>query len=260
MKSVCYFVAICISCIIFSCNPFKADHPQADMADPYATNLNAKNITAYADSIDQNLAHYTKITSLVYLLGDLSFYVEKFTNNNETILLVEHVFNSGNNKSIKRYYFKSDSLILQKTNTEVANEDGKIYKDLLTYLRSNTIFKIENRTATSLATLKSIPFIDVPLSQNTTADQSLLKEVTSLNEVVNGTDKFDMVFENITTYPDSRYIMLKSKIQNSYMASILVKEKDAFIDSLLNDPINFKDQKLNLKWEIQDHEAVYVTR
>ena len=80
----------------------------------------------------------------------------------------------------------------------------------------------------------------------------------TLNEVLEGKDKFEMVFDNITTYPDSRYIILKSKIQNSYSASILVKQRDQFIDSLLNDPIDFKAEKLNIKWIIEDREAVYV--
>lgn len=257
MKSVWYLLIICS---IFSCNPFKPDHPQAEMSDPHATSLTAENISKYAESVDQQMPNYTKSTSLVYLLGDVTFYVERFMLNNQTVLLVENAFNGGNSKSIKKYYFKNDSLVLQATSSEITNDEGKIFKNVRTYVRSNTIFKIENRTASALATLQSLPFIDVPLSQNTTADQTMLNEVATLHQVVNGTDKFDMVFENITTYPDARYIMLKSKIQNSYMASILVKEKDALIDSLLNDPINFKDQKLNLVWVIQDHEAVYVPR
>jgi hypothetical protein len=260
MKSVCFYVIIGAFCMISACNQFKSDHPQSEISDPYATDLNAKNIFSYADSIDLNTLKFDHTFSLVYLLGDLSFYVEKFSSNNKTILLVEHAFNGANSKSLKKYYFKNDSLILEKVNAELANDEGTIFKDTRTFLRSNTVFKTENRTASSRATLHSLPFIDVPLSQQSTSDQSYLKSVSALNDVLNGNDKFNMVFENITTYPDSRYIILKSKVQNSYMASILVQEKDKFIDSLLNDPINFKDQKLNIKWEIKDHEAVYVAR
>lgn len=260
MKSVYFSVLIGAFCVLLSCNQFKSDHPQVNLTDEYATNLTAKSITLYTDSIDKNAPTLSKSTSLVYLLGDFSFYVEKYSINNKTVLMAEHAFNGGNSKSLKRYYFKNDSLILEKINSELGNEEGTVFKDTKTYLRSNTVFKIENRTASSLSTLNSMPYIDVPLSQNNIPDQSYLSNVNSLDEVINGTNKFDMVFENITTYPDSRYIILKSKDQNSYIASILVQEKDAFIDSLLNDPINFKDQKLNINWVIKDHEAVYVPR
>jgi hypothetical protein len=260
MKSVYFSVLIGAFCILLSCNQFKSDHPQADLTDQHATDLTAKSIAQYADSIDKNSSGFLKTTSLVYLLGDLSFYVEKLSSNDRTILLIEHVFNGGNSKSLKKYYFKNDSLILEKVNAEIDNEEGTVFKDSRTYLRSNTVFKIENRTASSHSTLSAMPFVDVPLSQNPIPDQNYLSDVNSLHEVINGTNKFDMVFDNITTYPDSRYIILKSKIPNSYIASIVVQEKDELIDSLLNDPINFKDQKLNIQWVIKDHEAVYVPR
>ena len=260
MKSVYFLMIIGLFSTVTGCNPFKSDHPQAEIADPYDTDLNAKTILQYTATIDKNITNYTKKSSLVYLLGDLSFFVEKFTQNGQTVLLVEHSFSGGSNKSLKSYYFRNDSVVLEKNDSELANEGGKTYKNIRTFFRNNTIFKIENRTATSVATINSLPYIDLPLSQNTTADQTHLSNVTALNDVVDGKDKFDMVFENITTYPDSRYILLRSKIQNSYMASILVQDRDPFIDSLLNDPINFKDQKLNISWIIKDHEAVYVPK
>jgi hypothetical protein len=258
MKSVYFLILAGFFSTIWGCNPFKSDHPQAAISTEHNTNLTAKNILQYADSIDQKIQRLTKTSSLVYLLGEQSFYVEKYTDNGTPILLVEHTANAGNNKSLKHYYFKNDSLVLERSSTETGNADGKIFKNVRTFLRSNTVFKQENRTAASLSAINSLPYIDVPLSQNATADQTYLSNVSSLNDVVDGKDKFEMVFENITTYPDSRYIILRSKIQNSYMASILVREKDPFIDSLLNDPIDFKDQKLNLNWEIKDHEAIYV--
>ncbi|MBC7617010.1 MAG: hypothetical protein H7202_13165, partial [Pedobacter sp.] len=98
----------------------------------------------------------------------------------------------------------------------------------------------------------------IPLSENTNPDKSYLDNVSSLRNILNGADKFDMVFESIRTYPDSRFITLRSKEPNSYTASILVKERDAYIDSLLNYPILFKDKKLNFKWEVVDREAVYI--
>ncbi len=259
MKSVCFFVLLCVFCTITGCN-LKSDHPQSEVTDQYATDLNAKKIIQYADSIDKNLTQLVKKTSLVYLLGDLSFYVEKYSQNDLPILIIEHAFNGASNKNIKKYYFRNDSLILENIKAETANDGATLFKDTRTFLRNNTVFKRENRTASSAPSINALPFIDIPLSQTPTSDHSYMESVSTLNDVLNGADKFDMVFDNITTYPDSRYIILRSKIQNNYIASILVTDKDALIDSLLNDPIDFKDQKLNINWLVKDHEAIYVPR
>ncbi len=258
MKSVYFLILIAVFSTLFGCNKFKADHPQAEMSAEYATDLNAKTIINYADSIDKTLSHYTKTTSLVYMLGDLSFYVEKYGEADHPILLIEHAFNGGISNSLKKYYFKNDSLILENVKNELANDDGSIFKNSRTFLRSNTIFKKENKTATASTEINSMPFLDVPLSTDKTTDKALLDKVKTLNDVLDRNDRFDVVFESITTFPDSRYIVMRSKIQNSYSASILVQEKDAFIDSLLNDPMTFKDEKLKLNWVIKDREAIYV--
>jgi hypothetical protein len=259
MKSVYFFVLMGVFGTLLGCN-LKSDHPQSEITDQYATDLTAKTIVQYADSIDKVLPKLSKQSSLVYLLGDLSFYVEKYSSNGIPILIVEYAYNGASSKSLKKYYFRNDSLILESVKIEPANDDGTVFKNTRTFLRSNTVFKLENRTASSAASINSLPYIDVPLSKNPTPDQSFLENINSLNDVLNGKDKFDMVFDNITTYPDSRYIILRSKFQNSYSASILVNDKDQFIDSLLNDPINFKNQKLNINWIVKDHEAVYVPR
>jgi hypothetical protein len=258
MKLYTFLILIACFSVITSCNKFKSDHPQAEITDQYSTDLTSKSILNYADSIDKNLPRFTKTTSLVYMLGDLSFYVEKYSEFDKPILLVEHAFNGGVSNSLKKYYFKNDSLILENVQNQLANDDGSIFKDTRTYLRSNTVFKMENRTASAGAEITALPFNNVALSANKTADKTLLDKVKTLNDVINRNDRFDVVFESITTFPDARYIVLRSKIHNSYSASVLVQEKDAFIDSLLNDPMIFKEEQLNFKWIIKDKEAVYV--
>ncbi|MEJ5993436.1 hypothetical protein WG904_03320 [Pedobacter sp. Du54] len=240
---------------LVGCNRFKADHPQANLSDENkTTDLTAQSILVFKDSIDKNLSQFDKKQSLVFMLGDLSFYVEQYGDS----LFVEHAYNGAESNSIKRYYFRNDSLILYQTGNELVNEDGVVFKEERTYLRNHTVFRKDGRTATSAAALKSLPYIDISLSENADPDKSYLDNVNSLKSVLNGVDKFDMVFESIRTYPDSRYITLRSKEPNSYTASILVKERDNFIDSLLNYPILFKDKKLNFNWEVVDREAVYV--
>lgn len=255
MKMSTFLSMTVILTAIVGCNQFKADHPQAKLSDQNkTTDLTANSVLQYTDSIDKNLHQFSKSQSLVYMLGDLSFYVEKYG----TTLFIERAYNGAESNSLKKYYFRNDSLVLFKTSQELANEDGTVFKDERVYLRNHTVFKKDGRTAVSASALKSLPFIDIPLTENVSPDKVYLNNVEVLQNVLNGTDKFDMIFESIRTYPDSRYITLRNKEQNGYTASVLVKERDAFIDSLLNYPMLFKDTKLNLKWEVVDREAVYV--
>ncbi len=255
MKTYTFLLFGLIFTTLISCNQFKANHPQANLSDENkTTDLTAQSVLTFKDSIDKNLHQLSKNKSLVYMLGDLSFYVEQYGDS----LFVEHAYNSAESNSIKKYYFRNDSLILFQTGNELVSEDGVVFKEERTYLRNHTVFKKDGRTATSASALKTLPFIDITLSENAIPDQLFLDNVNSLKNILKGTDKFDMVFESIRTYPDSRYITLRSKEPNSCTASILVKERDAFIDSLLNYPILFKDKKLNFKWEVVDREAVYV--
>ena len=259
MKSVYFLMIIALfATTLGGCNKFKSDHPQSEIADQQATDLTSKTILEYTKLIDKNIPKLSKETSLVYMLGETSFYVERYLENEKTILLVEHVYNGGVTNSLKKYYFKNDSLILEKSESKVANDDGTIFKDSRTFIRNNTIFKVDGRTASSEGAIQTLAFIDVPLSQNKTADQTILENAKSLTDILEGKERFSMVFESITTYPDSRYIILSNKTENSYTASILVKQRDQFIDSLLTDPGLFKNQKLNIKWVVQDHEAIYL--
>lgn len=258
MKSVYFLILLGTIATISACNQFKSDHPQTELLTANATDLTAKSILKYTTAIDQQASALQQTTSLIYMLGDLSFYVAQYRDHGQTVLLVEHAFNGGLSSNLKKYYFRNDSLVFETSKNEINNEDGIVFKEERTYLRNNTVFKVENRTASAETEIKSLPYIDLPLSKNANSDKSHLENVSTLQQLLNGTDKFDMVFESISTYPDSRYIILRGKIQPNYTASILVKEKDAFIDSLLNDPLHFENQKLAFKWVVKNQEAIYV--
>jgi hypothetical protein len=255
MKVYSFLLLTIILTSLFGCNRFKADHPQANLTDEnMTTDLTAATIIHYTDSVDKNLHQFTKTESLVYMLGDLSFYVEQYGNT----LFVERAYNGAESNSLKKYYFRNDSLLLFTTKQELSNEDGTLFKEERVYLRNHTVFKKDSRTAVSASALKSLAFIDIPLSDNVSPDKNYLNNVSSLQNALKGDDKFDMIFESIRTYPDSRYITLRNKEQNGYSASVLVKGRDAFIDSLLNYPMLFKDKELKFKWKVLDREAVYV--
>jgi len=246
-------------CIFQSCNYFKSTHPQAEITDEAgATGMTDKSILVFSSAIDRELSHYKKEFSLIYTSGDLSLYAEKYSEYNNGMLYKTSSSNGNISNVVKSYYLKNDSLIMVKERSKVINQEGQVLTDTRTYLRNNIIFKIESRTASSPEAMSTLPYLLVPPTENKYPDQNYKEDLKVMNNAIKGADKFDMVFQNITTYPDSRYIVLKSKVLNNYTASILVKERDKFIDSLLNTPAIFKDEKLNIKWKIADKEAIYV--
>lgn len=259
MKTVYFLGAFTLMVAASACNNFRSDHPQAELS--VAQGLTPIQISSYADSISKNLNKYQKTTSLIYQSGDQSFYVDEYVNEDKPVLYVEHNSSNGlSNKITKHYFFKNDSLVLVDENSQMADNGTSLFKASRTYVRNNTIFKNEERSASSLEGLQSQSFVDIPLTKLEVNDQDFKNNMQTLRDAIEGNDRFNMVFENITTYPDSRYIVLKSKIANNFTSNVLVKEKDFLIDSLLNNPMVFKDQKLKLNWVVEGNEAVYVPK
>jgi len=258
MKTI-YLLCLGLLLLTFqSCNYFKPKHPQADLPEDGSTAMTDKSILKFSGTIDRTLNNFKKEISLVYTTGDLSMYVEKYSEHNGGMLYKIYSTNGNISNTTKSYYFKNDSLILVKEQSNVRNEEGDVYKDIRTYLRNNVTFRIDSRTAVSEEALQTLPFLLVQPTDNKYPQEGFAADVKGLNDAILGADKFEMVFDNITTYPESHYINLKNKKLATYKASILVTAKDKYIDSLLSMPALFKDEKLKLKWKIEDKEAVYV--
>ncbi len=242
-----------------SCNYFKSTHPQAEMSSEQgSTGMNEKTILEFSVNADNNLKNFKKELSLVYQSGDFSMYAEKYSGNDSTLVYKTYADNGNISSTIKNYYFKKDSLILVTESDKVMNAEGDVFKDVRTYMRNNVAFRMDSRTASSSAAIHTLPYLLIQPVDNKYPDANYEDDIKGLNDAIMGKDKFEMVFDNITTYPEAHYINLKSKNRSNYKASLLVNTKDAFIDSLLNTPLTFKDEKLRLNWKIVDKEAVYV--
>jgi len=258
MKSI-YLLFLGVLLLTFqSCNYFKANHPQADLPKDGATGMNDKSILNLSGITDRDLSRFKKEFSLVYTMGDLSIYAEKYSAHDNSILYKTYSANGNVSSTVTSYYLKNDSLILVKERSKIRNEEGEVYKDERTYIRNNVTFMMDSRTAASLEAIQTLPYLLVQPADNKYPQESFTDDIKGINDAISGADKFEMVFDNISTYPESHYINLKNKKQGSYKAAILVDHKDKFIDSLLNMPSLFKEEKLRLKWRIADKEAVYV--
>jgi len=233
-------------------------HPQADLINArIGAPMNEVSILLYADSIDATLNTFEKNTSVVYQLGQTTMYVEKYSWNGKPVLFSQYKNDEGVSNEAKKYYFKNDSLILLKEGAKLIKQGINTFEDGRTYFRNSIPFKEEYRTSPDFSLLKKEPF---QIRKKGTSDQTreYSQDIKLLNDAIIGANEFDLVFDNIISAPDERYILLKSKIASGYSASISIKDTDNLIDSLLKDPSVFRDKKLNIKWEIKDKEAVYV--
>eukprot|EP01132_Coremiostelium_polycephalum_P013434 gene13434-16371_t len=222
-------------CVLYSCN-LKSSHPQADIAqDPAATAMNEKIISHYADSLDK----------------------KQYEFNGKTVLLSVYEDNGALKNTRKKYYFKNDSLILVRSSSIQDAGTSPILKDSVSYLRNHTVFKITFRSAASQAQLKATPFHSLATDQKKNAE-TYLQQVDLLKDAIQQQNQFEMVFESINGAPDEKYLILKSKTDAVYEASVLLTDKDALIDSLQTDPLKFKGEKIHLNWTIKDKQAIYV--
>jgi hypothetical protein len=220
------------------------------------TGMNEESIREFSTHLDETTGQLNKTYSLVYTTGDGSMYVEQYANAEGDRLLLEHT-NSDLGNAVRKYYFKKDSLILVSAHNIQNTEKGKVVSDTKTYLRNFVVFKRAGRTAASEQAIQALPFLPVKNEEgNTTED--FRAHIRTLQDALQQKDKFDVVFDNVTTYPDAAFVMLKSREQNGYKASVRLTGKDQYVDSLINYPENFRNERLNLKWTVSNGTAIYV--
>lgn len=231
-------------------------HPQADLiSQSAATAMTDKTIAVLADSIDANLSQLEKQSSLVYLQGEQSMYAERYSSNGKPVLYVEQKDNGLLNSETKKYYFKNDSLILVQESKKTNND----YTDTRIFLRNNIAFSKAQRKANTASALLTRSYLPLKSGKgNNIPENDYQQNIRTLDEAIAGNNQYEMLFDQFIDVPDENIIQLKSKAQNGYTASILVKEPDAFIDSLKSNPQHFRNEKLNFKWKVEDKEAVYV--
>lgn len=241
----------------YSCN-LKSGHPQSDLAqDSVATNINEKLIQAYADSVDSNRPAAEKQASLVYVKGDETFYAEQYVLREKPILLTSYEDNGSLTTLNKKYYFKNDSLVLVKSSIHKASQTSSAFRDTLVYLRNNTVFKISYRESTDPAQLKTTRYKNLSSGKNIDY-ANYNRQVQVIDDALHQLSQFEMVFDKVNDLPDESYIVLKSKVPNGYQASVLIENKDDYIDSLSAEPIKFKGEKISFQWLVEDNQAIYI--
>lgn len=259
MKHAQLLFSIPLLLALLSCNQ-QPKHPQADLINQSsATAMTDESILQYVDSINANLTALEKQSSLIFLQGEQSMYVEKYNANGKPVLYEQYLENKLISDRDTKYYLKNDSLILLQETIKTNNG----LTETRSYFRNNIAFKKEQRTAASYAALKKQPFLSVkqatsttPTTAQTTGNEE--KQLKTMDDAIAQNGPFALYFEQFIDIPEESIIQLKGAGQNSYTANVIVRTTDPLIDSLQHQPGKFKNEKLNFKWEITDKEAVYV--
>ncbi|MXV51762.1 hypothetical protein GS399_12325 [Pedobacter sp. HMF7647] len=238
-----------VSCILLaSCNNFKSNHPQAEVGS--STPVTETDIRHYADSINASVSNMDKKVSLVYTLGDYSFYTVQFSYNGIPVLYCEYGTSGEYGSNQHKYYLKDGHLLLY---TEQKAKIGTI-QSTNEYFRNDVKFYTESKSADDSASLAQTAF-----TKTSVTNKNYSEDLQKLSDAIGQKGKFQLVFDGITDDPKARYLVLSKSEINSYRAPLLVKTGDPFIDSLTRYQDSLKGKKLNLKWRIEDSEAIYVS-
>jgi hypothetical protein len=250
------FLLICLSILIVSCQQ-GPKHPQAELLSQQApTAMNPQQIVQYADSIEVGIASLDKAVSLIYVSGENSFHVEKYSINGKPIVIIKQSRNEGISSSTEKYYFKNDSLVLIRKLAISSKTASDAVKNKRIFLRNNVPFKEDQKVAANQKELAKLPFQEY---RNTKlAASNYADSLNVLNDAVAGINSFELVFDQYIAAEAGSYLLLKSKLPGGYTANVKVNEKDPFIDSVETDPLAFKDTKLSFKWALKNNEALYV--
>jgi len=249
------YSAVGLLLILSSCQQ-QPKHPQAGIINQSsATALDEKAVIAFAEDIEHSKANLKKLSSLVYSRGQENFFVEHYFNDHGDQVLVAHQQTLPSmEESSKRYYFRNDSLILVTAVKQDIVGNEKSYEESRTYLRNYTVFKREGKVANSEAELNTAAF----QPQKAGPAEDYKASVAHLMDALERKNEFELVFDKVTRFPDASFISLKSLNPNGYTAQVELQSTDAFADSLVRDPLHFKDSKLNFNWKVEGMQAVYV--
>jgi hypothetical protein len=131
--------------LLFSCQQ-GPKHPQAELLSQQSpTAMNQQEIVQYADSIEAGLGVLDKAVSLIYLSGENSFYIEKYSINGKPLIMVKQSNNEGISSSTEKYYFKNDSLILVRKIASSTKQSTDAVKNKRIFIRNNVPFKEDLR-------------------------------------------------------------------------------------------------------------------
>jgi len=242
-------LAIILTVLILSCSRTRSDHPQAGKGDPQAL-LTKQQLLNYKDSINGILGQLDKQQSLIYTLEDNSFFVTKYSSYGDPMLYIRKAKNNEYSNIEERYYMHDGQLVLYlKKSRGLTTEEIKTEWD---FFRNNILFYSEVQRSGGENSV--IDTVVQEQKKEKTADMKLLEQA------LNQTGKFNLVFDGTADYPQAKYIILSRDELHPYRAALLLEKEDELAEELISNPEKYKGRKLDLQWKIRNgEEAVYVS-
>ncbi|WP_139125834.1 hypothetical protein [Arcticibacter eurypsychrophilus] len=229
----------------------KQKHPQSLMSADKSAYTDERGISRYGDSLDILVPEYEKKQSMIYTLGDYSFYITAYLNNGEPLLYIENGESNQYGHITKHYYLHKGKVILFKENHHNESIDFA-YQSEREYFRNNVLFYAESKKGSNSSDFNAAPYNPV---KGVTRD--LDSTVSFMTDALKREGKFNLVLEGITEDSRVRYIVLSRPGLGTYRTVIRVEKEDEFIRELVSNTEKFIGDKLHLNFDIIDNEAVY---
>lgn len=216
--------------------------------------LSKTSILNYADSIDHQVKNAIKQESLVYTLGDYSFYVTRFIRNSKVLQYTETGRSATLGNTEKTYYLKEGKVVLLVHQLKSPGKSEPLLNTRTFYAGDEQLFS-EQKTAKTDSALKESAYLQTGVN-NTDIDRELRK----LNDAIYQRGSFDLLLEGITEYPRAKFLVLSRNSFNSYRAALLLEKEDDLVRSIISSPEKYRGRKLDLSWDLRDRaRAVYVS-
>lgn len=252
MKTLFLYAGLALSILAASCNKTQTDHPQSGIRS--SAEIDEMAIKEYADSVNNLLPELQKQESLVYTLGDYSFYVEKYMMNAKPVLYIEHGDSGEFGNTEQRYYLKNGEPVLYASSTE-SEQTGSGFIAERAFFRNEILFNAENKSAAT-----TDEFENASYTQSENVAVNFKEDLNKLENAIDQCGEFDLVFKGITEYPKARYLIFSGNGVNAYRAPVLIENEDDFMREILANPDEFRGRKMLINWkQVNVNEVEYIS-
>lgn len=246
------FFLILLAIFITSCNKNtdRIGRSEDAVSDKYLI----ENILAFSASVDHLSKGAVKQESLVYNLGDYSFYVSRYLRNSVISLYIEHSRSGEYGQTERRYYLKDGKVVLLIQKVKFILDDIP-FRTIRSFYQNGNLIYSDKKTALTELDLQTAKYkmTEVP-------NHNVTEDIKKLKNAIYQREEFDLVFYGIAEYPKAKYLILSRNKFNAYRAPILVEKEDDFIKAIFSNPEKYRGRKLKISWTLRKpNEVIYVS-
>jgi hypothetical protein len=255
LKNALLFSTTCIAMVLItSCDRLYSNY-LADSTDINASGQlsNEYEIFRFANSVDAQLSQCSLEKSMIYTLGDYSFYIEKYLSKGRPVLYVEKQISEKFGTLVKYCYVKDLKPIFLSEKEFFSNRE-KPHSVTNTFFKDGTAFSSETKSASTLQEINLAMFQKAEVKKH-----NKTIGIEFFEDAIAKRGKFDLLFDRITQCPKAKYLILSRSEANSFRVPVKVEKEDEFIRAISTDPGSFRGARLDIRCKINhNNELVYV--